>query len=81
MNELHFKAPWSPTLRMVTVAASIILGAMAVSVASQPEPSPAIKALIVGVIFPALAVNALFTIRGDALSREAVYVKRLFWWT
>jgi hypothetical protein len=81
MNELHFRAPWSTTLKVVSASVCVILTGVSLSVALNPGPPPAVKALLGGIVFLTLSVNALFTVRGYALNHEALYVKRLLWWT
>jgi hypothetical protein len=82
MNEVHFRAPWSVSLWVISLGATLILAAAGVGGALLlTEPPASVKALLGGVIFLTLAVNALFTVRGYALGNEALYVKRLLWWT
>jgi len=81
MNERHFRAPWSLTLKVMSVAASLILAAASLAIALHSEPPAPVKALLGGVVFLTLAVSALFTVRGYALGHDALYIKRLFWWT
>src|SRR6266511_2237527 len=81
MNERHFRAPWSPTLKVMSVTGSLILAAVSLTIALRSEPPAPVKALLGGVVVLTLAVSALFTVRGYALGHDALYIKRLFWWT
>ena len=81
MNEQHFRAPWSAALWVVSLSASAILVAVGLVVILNSEPPAGFKAFLGGIILLTLAANALFTVRGYALGHEALYVKRLLWWT
>jgi len=51
MNERHFRAPWSVTLKVVSVASSLILAAVSLMIALHSEPTAPVKALLGSVVF------------------------------
>lgn len=85
-SETYFKAPWSTTLKVLTLVSSAVLLGIAVFLLFLAQPLPPEESLQtwtpMGTAMFLLSIwvgSALFTIRGYVLTREALLVQRLFW--
>jgi len=72
----NYKAPWSASLVVISLVASIVLVGTAVALLVR-DPHALAGWLLVAVVF----LGALFVIRGYAISPNALLVRRLFWST
>jgi Bacterial PH domain len=82
MQSIEFRAPWSRTLRTLTVLSLSILVIVLLAALYAPVPGvPFIRPLLV-LLTLAVGVGALpFMVRGYVLTQDAVLVKRLGWST
>lgn len=79
-----FRAPWSATVRIVSIVGTLLLGAIgAFQLVALPSPPPVAWALRWTLALPAaiLVGSALFTVRGYELGPRRLRVRRLIWST
>ena len=79
-NEIRFKAPWGPLLRIMTLICIILLiGISVIGINTGPENN---MGWIFGmVVFPMslLFISAFFIIRGYVLTDNTLVIQRLGW--
>jgi hypothetical protein len=82
MQPIEFRAPWSKTLRTLTVLSLSILVIVLLAALYAPVPDvPFVRPLLV-LLTLAVGVGALpFMVRGYVLTQDAVLVKRIGWST
>jgi hypothetical protein len=74
----NYKAPWSASLIVVSSLATVLCAGMAIDfILSGDSALPWIASLPLAI----LVGGALFTIRGYAVTADAILVRRLFWTT
>ena len=79
----HFDAPWSNSLKVVSVFATLVCVAVSAILWSLPVGG-ASEPLRVGLgllPFLILVLSALFTVRGYSLTGDALFIHRLLWRT
>lgn len=70
-----YQAPWSTSLVVVSVLTTALLGPVGVLTGWIGHPVASVLCAVI------LLGSAAFTIRGYAVTREAILVRRLFWST
>jgi hypothetical protein len=80
-DETRFSAPWSVSLKVLTVFTCILpLATTAVGVALLPENAPALARAVLVIIPPALLIASLpFAILGYVLRDGELVIERLGW--
>jgi hypothetical protein len=73
-----FRAPWGRTLVWVSVLVSVLLVAVLWRATFGPHGR---NTLLLDLLWLVLPISALFTIRGYAVTPDAILVHRLFWTT
>ena len=75
MNEKTFHAPWSASLIVISVLASVLCVGISIGLYFAPGKSPWVA------LFPLSIVigSAPFTIRGYAITNDSILIRRLFW--
>ncbi|MDA8403886.1 MAG: YfcE family phosphodiesterase [Desulfobacteraceae bacterium] len=86
METLHFKAPWTASVKTATVlGCTVLLGLMGAGLFGIPGGDPVFRPVrdLPMIVFPPCILfgSMLFMIRGYELTKNAVYVKRLLWRT
>ena len=77
----HFGAPWGMAVKIVTLTVLAIHGALVTLGLVLPRDTPAVNALLVGLPVLVTFACVAFTIRGYVLTRDTLYVQRLWWRT
>jgi Bacterial PH domain len=79
-----FRAPWSGTLKLISILSTAVMAAVGVTVASSLPRQLAGGlpfTLAMAVLWGTLLVSALFTVRGYSLTPSELLVQRLLWST
>ena len=78
MTSIEFRAPWSPSLRTMTVmAVGIMAVVMIVAIVARPPPLAA--ALLIALPLLTLASTVAGRVRGYTLTEDAITVHRGLW--
>ena len=77
----HFQAPWSGSLKLLSVLGGVAFAGAGVALLIAPGPPPVARGAILAVFLLIPVLCALYTIRGYEIGRDALYVQRLLWRT
>lgn len=83
-DRTSFRAPWATSVRVVSLAGTLLLGGItSLQAIGIPAPPPAVWPLRVVLVLPAaiLLGCALSTVRGYELAPRLLRVRRLLWTT
>ena len=75
----YFDAPWSTTLRVMTALSCAVLGGEMVLGLALPKITLLVRLLLILIPPLAIAVAALFTVRGYEVNHSGLEVARLGW--
>ncbi len=82
MSPIEFKAPWSRSLKIATVATSVLLGLIAIfGVFVLTDREIVAKAAIIGLPILILLGALPFVVLGYSLTQDEIQIKRLGWRT
>jgi hypothetical protein len=78
---VHFNAPWSTSLKVISTAASAIVAGLLVLGLTDPRLPTVPRALLVALMGGLLVGPLPFVVRGYRLDSDALLVQRLWWRT
>ncbi len=77
----HFGAPWSRSLQVITLLATVFCLSLTIGLLWTGRADPGPAAWAAWLPFAILLACALFTVRGYTIGPDAIWIERLFWAT
>jgi len=75
----RFRAPWSRTLQVITLLATVLCLGLTIGLLWSGRAEQGLAAWAAWLPFALLLTCALFTVRGYAIGPDAIWIERLFW--
>lgn len=75
----HFGAPWSLTLKVLSIVVPLVAGACAFLPMLMVPTAPWLQIVVPVVILFSLGISSLFAVRGYVIEPDSVVVRRLLW--